>query len=194
MKGAAAGEGDAEARGELDRAREELARCREGYAEIEAKWRSGAPYEPPRKDDLKKVEGIGPKIEGLLNAAGIYTWAQLAAADPASPYGAALPWPAGAAGRASRAAGAHVILVDGALAVFVERGGRRLLTFDVGETALQQAAAAFGDFAVRRLPRTTVETANGEPIEHTLLGRLLLEHGFATTYKGITLKGARARR
>jgi len=28
-------------------------------------------------DDLKKVEGIGPKIEGLLNAAGIMTWAQL---------------------------------------------------------------------------------------------------------------------
>lgn len=30
------------------------------------------------KDDLKKVEGIGPKIEGLLNADGIMTFAQLA--------------------------------------------------------------------------------------------------------------------
>jgi predicted flap endonuclease-1-like 5' DNA nuclease len=29
------------------------------------------------KDDLKIVEGIGPKIEELLNAAGINTWAQL---------------------------------------------------------------------------------------------------------------------
>jgi len=28
-------------------------------------------------DDLKKVEGIGPKIEGLLNKAGILTWRQL---------------------------------------------------------------------------------------------------------------------
>ena len=28
-------------------------------------------------DDLKKVEGIGPKIEGLLNKAGILTWKQL---------------------------------------------------------------------------------------------------------------------
>ncbi len=37
-----------------------------------------APVEP---DDLKKVEGIGPKIEGLLNAAGIQTWAQLAGAE-----------------------------------------------------------------------------------------------------------------
>ncbi len=34
---------------------------------------------PDNKDDLKKVEGIGPKIEGLLNADGIWTWAQLAA-------------------------------------------------------------------------------------------------------------------
>lgn len=33
-----------------------------------------------KQDDLKIVEGIGPKIEGLLNAAGIHTWAELAAA------------------------------------------------------------------------------------------------------------------
>jgi len=31
-------------------------------------------------DDLKKVEGIGPKVEGILNEGGIYTFAQLAAA------------------------------------------------------------------------------------------------------------------
>ncbi|MCR9051686.1 MAG: helix-hairpin-helix domain-containing protein [Phaeodactylibacter xiamenensis] len=29
-------------------------------------------------DDLTKIEGIGPKIEGLLNAGGIYTWKELA--------------------------------------------------------------------------------------------------------------------
>lgn len=32
------------------------------------------------KDDLKLVEGIGPKIEELLHEAGITTWAELAAA------------------------------------------------------------------------------------------------------------------
>ncbi len=32
-----------------------------------------------KKDDLKIVEGIGPKIEGLFNEAGIYTFADLAA-------------------------------------------------------------------------------------------------------------------
>ncbi|MDZ7877930.1 MAG: hypothetical protein U5L45_09680 [Saprospiraceae bacterium] len=34
------------------------------------------------KDDLKIVEGIGPKIEELLNAAGINTWEQLSKAEP----------------------------------------------------------------------------------------------------------------
>ncbi|MDV7398967.1 hypothetical protein RZS08_46595, partial [Arthrospira platensis SPKY1] len=33
------------------------------------------------QDDLKLVEGVGPKIEGLLNEAGIHTWADLANAD-----------------------------------------------------------------------------------------------------------------
>lgn len=34
--------------------------------------------EPAKPDDLKKIEGIGPKIEGILNAAGITTYTQLA--------------------------------------------------------------------------------------------------------------------
>ena len=34
-----------------------------------------------KQDDLKIVEGIGPKIEELLHNAGITTWAELAAAD-----------------------------------------------------------------------------------------------------------------
>lgn len=35
-----------------------------------------------KADDLKKIEGIGPKIAGLLNEAGISTFAQLAKASP----------------------------------------------------------------------------------------------------------------
>jgi small subunit ribosomal protein S1 len=34
--------------------------------------------ETEAKDNLKKIEGIGPKIEELLNAAGVFTYAQLA--------------------------------------------------------------------------------------------------------------------
>jgi predicted flap endonuclease-1-like 5' DNA nuclease len=36
---------------------------------------------PSKPDDLKLIEGIGPKIAGILAAAGIDTFAQLAAAD-----------------------------------------------------------------------------------------------------------------
>ena len=33
------------------------------------------------QDDLTRIEGIGPKIEGLLNARGILTWKQLASTE-----------------------------------------------------------------------------------------------------------------
>jgi len=36
---------------------------------------------PPEPDDLKRIEGIGPKISDLLQAAGIMTFVQLAATD-----------------------------------------------------------------------------------------------------------------
>lgn len=39
--------------------------------------------EPAHKDDLKVVEGIGPKIEQLLYEARIYTWGDLAEAEVA---------------------------------------------------------------------------------------------------------------
>lgn len=39
------------------------------------------PPPPPQPEDLKRVEGIGPKIEELLHNAGILTFAQLADAD-----------------------------------------------------------------------------------------------------------------
>src|SRR5207245_6634342 len=50
----------------------------------------------------------------------------LAAADPAQPYGAALPWPKRAGARAARVAGAYVVLIGGEAVLYVERGGRSL--------------------------------------------------------------------
>ena len=49
----------------------------------------------------------------------------LAATDPANAYGAALPWPADI--KAMRAAGAHVVLVDGAMAAYLPRGEGELV-------------------------------------------------------------------
>jgi ATP-dependent Lhr-like helicase len=74
----------------------------------------------------------------------------LAAADPANPYGAALPWPRhGEDDRRplSRAAGAHVVLLDGEPVLYVERGGRSLLTMPAAgdpETAALAVAALGG--------------------------------------------------
>jgi len=39
---------------------------------------------PSKPDDLKKIEGIGPKIEKLCNGIGLYTWQQLADAPVAT--------------------------------------------------------------------------------------------------------------
>src|SRR5207244_3391415 len=62
----------------------------------------------------------------------------LAAADPAQPYGAALPWPRRAGARAARVAGAYVVLLSGAAVLYVERGGRTLVPLrDPGESWLR---------------------------------------------------------
>ena len=61
----------------------------------------------------------------------------LAAADPANAYGAALPWPSQPDGRRrhkpGRKAGALVVLVDGELTLYVERGGKTLLAWSHGD-------------------------------------------------------------
>ncbi len=57
--------------------------CQKKIAELEAVWADrlaaasagGAPVE---KDDLKRIEGIGPRIEKMLNDDQIFTWAELA--------------------------------------------------------------------------------------------------------------------
>jgi ATP-dependent Lhr-like helicase len=126
----------------------------------------------------------------------------LAATDPANPYGAALPWPAadaaeaGSSGhRPGRKAGAMVVLVDGDLAVYVERGGRTLLTFTEDVDALEPAMHALAT-AVRQgaLGRLTVERADGEHIlatdDRSSTLRQALEHaGFVATPRGLRLRG-----
>ena len=104
----------------------------------------------------------------------------LAAADPAQPYGAALPWPKRAGARAARVAGAHVVLLGGEAALFVERGGRSLVPLrDPEEGWLREALAALVEHVratgVRRL---AVERFDGEPVGETEVMPLLLDAGF----------------
>ena len=90
----------------------------------------------------------------------------LAAADPAQPYGAVLPWPKRAGARAARVAGAHVVLLGGRPALFVERGGRSMVPLRGPDREwLRVALAALVDHARRfGRKRLAVERFDGEPV------------------------------
>ncbi|MGH3011842.1 MAG: DEAD/DEAH box helicase [Gaiellaceae bacterium] len=104
----------------------------------------------------------------------------LAAADPAQPYGAALPWPKRSGARAARVAGAHVVLLGGEAALFAERGGRSLVPLrDPEEGWLRTALAALVEHVRRAgLKRLAVERFDGEPVAETEAMALLVEAGF----------------
>ena len=153
--------------------------------------RRGAPVErlgpgEPRRGAPVGSPGSGPRT--LV----------LAAADPANPYGAALAWPERAAGAAAerpghrpgRKAGAVVLLVDGELVLYVERGGRSLLTFTDDPDRLGRAADALA-LAVRdgALGRVAVERADGEAVFDSPLARALTDAGFQATARGLRLRG-----
>ncbi|HEX2375643.1 MAG TPA: DEAD/DEAH box helicase, partial [Actinomycetota bacterium] len=84
--------------------------------------------------------------------------------------------------RPGRKAGAVVILVDGDLILYVERGGRTLLTFTDHPDRLARAADALA-LAVRdgALGRLAVEKADGETVFDSPLARALTEAGFRPT-------------
>ena len=84
------------------------------------------------------VDGCGPSRPNPREQRGLV----LAACDPANPYGAALPWPEREGHRPGRKPGALVILVNGRLVFYVERGGRTLLSFTDDHETLAPAAAA----------------------------------------------------
>lgn len=175
---------------------EDSGRCRRGYfvASLGAA-QFGGPGAVDRLRSFSREVGDAPRDKTTAVA--------LAATDPANPYGAALPWPervaseegGGTGHRPGRKAGALVVLVDGALAVYVERGGRTLLTFTDDVDALSPAMNALAT-AVRQgaLGRLTVERADGETILGTgerssALRRALEDAGFVATPRGLRLRG-----
>jgi ATP-dependent Lhr-like helicase len=140
------------------------------------------------------VEGLGGAQFALPGAVDRLRQAEqpggvmvLAATDPANPYGTALAWPPQAEGRASRSAGAYVLLEEGKLVAFVERGAKRLLSFTEDPEELDRLAARLGEVG-RRTKRMTLETINGLPARDTTLGRLLGQHGFTDSYRGLAYK------
>jgi len=123
----------------------------------------------------------------------------LAAADPGQPYGAALPWPKreGQERRPARVAGAYVVLVDDEPTLYVERGGRGLLTFArspevapaTGECdSLSEALQVLAE-AVRagRVPKLALERIDGAEATSSRLAEKLLELGFHSGPRRLTL-------
>jgi ATP-dependent Lhr-like helicase len=121
----------------------------------------------------------------------------LAAADPANPYGAALPWPRrGDDDRRpfQRAAGAYVVLVDGTAALYLERGGSTLQTLpaaddpDIANAAVRGLGALIATGRAREL---VVRKIDGAAIGESPLRDRLLAAGFVPGYRGLMLRGAR---
>jgi len=163
------------------------------------------------RDALVEGDGAGPGSGGRAEPGAVL----LAATDPANPYGAAVAWPrtatprAGSSGasvpgagddaagshRPGRKAGAVVVLVDGELVLFVERGGRTVLSFgrgDAGDGPRLAAAARLLVTETRadRLGRVTVQRVDGVPAltaarDRTPAAAALLDAGFGVTPRGL---------
>ena len=163
-------------------AAEDAGRCRRGYV---VEGLGGAQFSLPGSvDRLRRFAEVQHPLmpEGSL---------LLAATDPANPYGAALAWPDPVVPghRPGRKAGAVVVLVDGDLVLFVERGGRTLLSFTDDSDTLRVAATALAA-GVRRgaLGRVTVQRADGESAMSGPVSDALSAAGFHLTPRGLRLR------
>jgi ATP-dependent Lhr-like helicase len=192
------------------RAMEETGQCRRGYF---VEGLGGAQFAlPGAVDRMRALAGdaaaataagaaAGPPGDAVrpgrhATSADFPQAVVLAAADPAQPYGAALPWPSrpqetASTHRPGRKAGAVVVLAGGDLVLYVERGGKTLLSWTEDQSALEPCAQALAR-AVRdgALGRMTVEKADGGVIAFgSPLTRALESAGFRHTPRGLRLRG-----
>ena len=115
----------------------------------------------------------------------------LGAADPAQPYGAALAWPASAGRRTpARSFGAQVVLIDGTAVLYVERGGRSLVTLGTTDPeAISTALAGLAGWVqADRARRLVVGRIDGIPVEESDWHGALVAAGFRQDLKGLLLR------
>ncbi|MGH3914756.1 MAG: ATP-dependent helicase [Pseudonocardiaceae bacterium] len=163
------------------RVMEESGRCRRGYV---VEGLGAAQFAVPGAIDRLRAVGQHDEDAGCAVV--------LAAADPAQPYGAALPWPptiGDVKHRPGRKAGALVVLVDGGLVLYIERGGRSLLSFTEHTPSLRAAVGSLAA-AVQQgwLGSLSVQRADGESALGSALAGLLRDAGFRTTPQGLRLR------
>jgi ATP-dependent Lhr-like helicase len=124
----------------------------------------------------------------------------MAATDPANPYGALIEWPGwgGNSQRASRVAGARVVLVDGYATGWIARGDRSVLVAVPDEDpdrsrrclALAREMVRLAHLPTER-PGWLVAELNGEAATASPLARYFVEAGFAVTSGGLQLRVVR---
>ncbi len=165
---------------------EEAGRCRRGYF---IEHLGAAQFAVPATVDRLRTFGEDTELRATEPVA-----LALAATDPANPYGAALPWPAlnaeaGSGHRPGRKAGALVVMVDGALILYVERGGKTLLAFSDDPAILHAAAVALVGVVTRgAVDKLFMEKVNGHDLLDTPTAVALAAAGAYSTPKGLRVR------
>ncbi|WP_287931053.1 DEAD/DEAH box helicase [Arthrobacter sp.] len=161
---------------------EETGRCRRGYfIEHLGAAQFAVPATVDRLRAFSEDAAASPRPPQAL---------ALAATDPANPYGAALAWPPLESGhRPGRKAGALVVMVDGALVLYVERGGKTLLCFSGHEASVALAARALVQVVKRGgADKLAMEKVNGAGILDTPLAAALLDAGAYSSPSGVRIR------
>ncbi len=203
-------------------AQEDQGEARRGYF---VEGLGGAQFAAPLTVDLLRSTTIDQQLEGSSSEPRAPEVLVLAASDPANAYGSTLGWPDPVAperlltasggepqaasstenprlARPGRKAGALVVLVDGRPVLYVERGGKTMLTFtsDVADLTLAGPAVtsavrlgAVDKLVIEKvngisiLERGTQETG-GAPAPVTALRESLTAAGFYSTPRGIRIR------
>jgi len=185
---------------------ETLGVCRRGYF---VEGLGGAQFALPGAVERLRAQRAVEEAPALV----------LAATDPAQPYGAALPWPrregqastgpapaVGAPGattqpapasrgvaaggrRAARVRGAYVVLVGAEPVLYVEKGGRGIVTHVApGDARLYPAFEALAAFITAgRGRKLSLERVDGEPVVGSRHEPMLVELGFRAGPSKLTL-------
>jgi ATP-dependent Lhr-like helicase len=155
------------------RAMEESGRIRRGYF---VEGLGGSQFAlPGAVDRLRSLRDSGGGVVAM------------AATDPANAYGSVLPWPA-TDGRMSRAAGAYCVLDDGRLVLYLERGGRSLLTSgDVKDSHLRALISI-----ATNAGRVEIQKVDALGVMESPLNPALREAGFSATHRSLVAYGTRA--